>query len=573
MSVSPGVILTCQFTLPSKKSFGQYIDYVTRESALNDIEKRTPEEECELILIQSGINNIDLRPGEKVLDLPNNLSQEDTVQEAKVLLKDGLDFERMESEGFTKYLSYMTRQTALESKNKLTSTEAKELVLLSDTIESYKKNTHEKASGILPGVFSMDSERLTVDELGHVKNKFEHGQRRGSVIYQDVISHDNAYLETLGLYDSKSDELDEKGLVAAGNKMMADLFERENMQDTGMWMASIHRNTKHIHIHFAIVEKENTRPLFTNDSDSLGSVLPKGKRKQSTLDSMKTSYVHELERYAGNKNMDVTLVKKQLLTRKSDLRNSLTQQVKQHSQYDDTAIELLKNLHMTLPDKRADWNYGTENKTKLSTEARTTLNNLTKHLLTQTPEYKEYVAISKTLKDEALRVYGESHQESKQVDKNALFDLQKRTGNAILTSLKQQDSELKQLLIDQATLKISKNNSQLRAVSIENETDGKTSQMNNHNDKKGYSKVRFNGETSKKLVISRENLQIIRDQSKLKHGTYSDFKKRQAKQRQSYMTRKSLYQIKKTVNQSEEKYQAMMVYEEQQRRIQMEQYR
>ncbi|OOL74715.1 hypothetical protein B1P92_07250 [Enterococcus faecium] len=55
----------------------------------------------------------------------------------------------------------------------------------------------------------------------------------------------------------KTDTLDEEGLKAAGRKMMETLFEKEQLNETGYWMATIHRNTKHIHIHFAVVEKHH----------------------------------------------------------------------------------------------------------------------------------------------------------------------------------------------------------------------------------------------------------------------------------------------------------------------------
>ncbi|EJX52859.1 hypothetical protein HMPREF1379_01679, partial [Enterococcus faecium R497] len=53
MNKSPAVILTCQFTLPNKKSFSTYIDYMTREKALEEMERRTPEEEQELQRIKN----------------------------------------------------------------------------------------------------------------------------------------------------------------------------------------------------------------------------------------------------------------------------------------------------------------------------------------------------------------------------------------------------------------------------------------------------------------------------------------------------------------------------------------
>ncbi|HAQ7002655.1 TPA: hypothetical protein IX843_002900, partial [Enterococcus faecium] len=72
---------------------------------------------------------------------------------------------------------------------------------------------------------------------------FQRGQQKGSIIYQDVVSHDNSYLEKMGLYDPKTDTLDEEGLKAAGRKMMETLFEKEQLNETGYWMATIHRNT------------------------------------------------------------------------------------------------------------------------------------------------------------------------------------------------------------------------------------------------------------------------------------------------------------------------------------------
>ena len=55
MTQSPSVILTCQFTLPNKKSFSTYIDYITREQALEEKERRTPEEEQELQRIKNAL--------------------------------------------------------------------------------------------------------------------------------------------------------------------------------------------------------------------------------------------------------------------------------------------------------------------------------------------------------------------------------------------------------------------------------------------------------------------------------------------------------------------------------------
>lgn len=129
------------------------------------------------------------------------------------------------------------------------------------------------------------------------------------------------------MYDSKTDTLDERGLIHASRAMMKELMEKENLSDSAQWMASIHRNTKHIHIHFALVENRNTRDEKVVKINGEEFVQPKGVRKQSTLDAMKQTYGRELRDYAlGNER-----VKK--LERKSELRNKIVQEVKKETNY------------------------------------------------------------------------------------------------------------------------------------------------------------------------------------------------------------------------------------------------
>lgn len=331
------------------------------------------------------------------------------------------------------------------------------------------------------------------------------------------------------MYDPKTDTLDEEGLKAAGRKMMETLFEKEQLNETGYWMATIHRNTKHIHIHFAVVEKENTRKPYTEIENGVSYIVPKGKRRQATLDAMKTNYVHELERFSYDKDRMIGMEKRNLLTRKSDLRNTLTKVVKEPARYDRHAMNLLKEVYETLPDKRLEWNYGDENRTKLSPYTREKLDELTKYVLTKEPGYQEYIQVSKALKEEAKSLYGESKRETKDAEKNALFDLKKRTGNAILTELKRQDSQIKPLI---------ESVNQLQAISKE----------------RSFQPLK----------------QLPTNEYKY---SYEEFMKRRKQFQQRVVTQRSLRQLNRTINAHEEKYRASKAYEEQQRRIQMEQER
>ena len=65
---------------------------------------------------------------------------------------------------------------------------------------------------------------------------------------------------------------------------------------------------------------------------------------------MKTNYVHELERFSYEKDRMIGMEKRNLLTRKSDLRNTLTKVVKEPARYDRHAMNLLNEVYKTLPE-------------------------------------------------------------------------------------------------------------------------------------------------------------------------------------------------------------------------------
>ncbi|MGQ7898991.1 MobP2 family relaxase, partial [Enterococcus faecium] len=181
MSKSPAVILTCQFTLPNKKSFSTYIDYMTREKALEEKERRTPEEEQELRLIKNALEDFYIPEGETFSESKTGKEFSETSNEAQSLMKHGINFDKLEEQDFTKYLSYMTRHYALEQKKVLTHSEQKEYQRLNQAIKKYQTEPHKKASGNLPGVFSMASDEVKGSDLKEIKQTFQRGQQKGSI--------------------------------------------------------------------------------------------------------------------------------------------------------------------------------------------------------------------------------------------------------------------------------------------------------------------------------------------------------------------------------------------------------
>lgn len=427
--LSVGIILTTQFTVPTARSFSDYLKYITREKALLEIDIRSPTENEELDKVQSALNELSVEPGETSSSIDHRKNLKDIEEQAKKMLMD----DGYISDDFTKYVSYMAREYALEKKPNLSGYEQIELDRVRQTMQQYSSVIDQNKTKKLNGVFSESKDVLSKSDLPRYSKLFAEAQKNGSILYQDVISHDNTFLEELGLYDSKTDTLNEEALIHSGQSMMNELLAKEGLDDSAFWMASIHRNTKHIHIHFAVAEVQNTRELKKVKIDGTEFVQPKGMRKQSTLDQMKETYGRELRDFAlGNERI-------RDLERKSKLRNQLVIEIRGKTPKLESELTLLNEIYKGLPDNKNHWNYGDKNKSKIPIEVRNKIDTLTHSLLSESNNYKEYLSLIKEEQKMKLKMFGTTKQEDKNYLKNSLFDIKKRVGNAFLKELKQQD--------------------------------------------------------------------------------------------------------------------------------------
>lgn len=432
MGKSPGIILTSQYTIPKQKSFTTYIDYCTRKKALlQDGHTLTSTELQELNRLEFALDSFEM----EIDSTSSSKGKKDISKkegEAKAILTSPEKF-NTESD-FVKYVSYMGRRYALESKKKMTKTEEEELNLLNKHIEdlSPEKNKDDQVietegEEILPGVFSKDKNIITQNDLIDIKNLMEKSQNSGSVYYQDVISFDTDFLVKNKLYDPQTDTLDENRIRIASHKMMQQLFKDEQIEESnGFWFASIHRNTDHIHIHFGTVEKENRRKVVKKEVNGKTYYEPKGKRKQRTLDHMKTTFANSL--------VDRTSE----LSRISNLRNDLVQEVKEQFQQSkekkqDRKLVLLQEIYDGLPSNKKDWTYGSK---KMPKTTRDKIDELTALLMKDNPVLKEYKEAVEKESDFQKELYGESGREDKDYAKNQMKDMYKRMGNSLLKELK-----------------------------------------------------------------------------------------------------------------------------------------
>lgn len=422
---SPGVILTSQFTVPKAKSFTKYLDYMTRQEALLESEgKLTEEMRVELDKVQKAIQAFEMELNAVVgLDTSGGLTQKEA--EAVTILKSP-DYFNNDDE-FEKYIGYMGRKYALESKKKKSTLEEQELRILNEKLASHseteKEDKKKEHLALQHGVFSIDKQHMTAGDIEQVRKIMKEAQRNGSVFYQDVISFDTDFLIEHKIYDKETDELDENRLQQASRKMMDKMFEDEDI-NAGYWFASIHRNTDHIHIHYGSVEMKNTRKLIVLEENGVKTVAPKGKRKQQTIDNMKSTFTNSL--------IDRTAE----LSRISELRNTLVQDVKDiygAEKEEDENLQLIREIYEELPTNKKHWQYGSKH---LSNAAREKIDQLTFSLMEDDENFQEYISKVEEEGEFRKELFGASSRSDKNYASNKKKDIKKRLGNSLLKELK-----------------------------------------------------------------------------------------------------------------------------------------
>src|SRR5699024_7865463 len=145
-------------------------------------------------------------------------------------------------------------------------------------------------------LFTSNADNLSEEELKNLKEGFSVAQRNGSPMWQDVISFDNEWLEEQGLYDSKKHELNEARLRDVVRKSVSELLKQEGIpEDLMLWTGAVHYNTENIHVHLAMVQPEPTLEMkeYKNENGEYVHQF-RGKRKQKSLDRMKSRVVNEI---------------------------------------------------------------------------------------------------------------------------------------------------------------------------------------------------------------------------------------------------------------------------------------
>ncbi|PHE04598.1 hypothetical protein COF62_31055 [Bacillus toyonensis] len=315
------------------------------------------------------------------------------------------------SDAFQNYIDYVDRE---EAKG-----EVKLNPKMFETYQDYMGDS-EKTSAL----FTEHAKRLTESEKKSLKEMFKTAHENGSIMWQDVISFHNPWLEKQGIYDEKTKTLDEKKLMDVTRLAMKEMQKREGLEKSSIWSAAIHFNTDNIHIHVATVEPFPTRE--------------RGKRKPKTLDAMKGKVVSNL------------LDRKQEQKQINDLiRNNMVGRKKEDSVFDwrnQHLKPLFLQIYKQLPSDKRQWQYSYNTIQPLKPE----IDELSRRYI-QHHHKKDYDQFLQKL-DKEVKVfkeaYGEGKYDKKQYENyktNKINDLYKRMGNAFLQEMKAYDKEQKRI--------------------------------------------------------------------------------------------------------------------------------
>ncbi|MGG0465048.1 MobP2 family relaxase [Priestia aryabhattai] len=312
---------------------------------------------------------------------------------------------------YKEYVDYVDREDA----KKEYGTHEKLFTLYQD----YLANPDKTSS-----LFTDQSNQLNGQEKKQLKKLFEKAQKNNSIMWQDVITFHNPWLQENGLYDAHTHTVDEKKLMEITRQSMKEMLKRERLNKSAVWSAAIHYNTGNIHIHIATVEPQPTRE--------------RGKRKPKTLDAMKSTVVNQILN-RGEQYQKINEL----------IRNDMVGKKKQDSslKWKNRDIQpLFLQIYNHLPEDKRQWQYSYR-----------TLKPMKPFIDVLSQKYiekyhsHEYQQLLKKLDkevEELKKAYGEGKVDEKRYKnykQTKIDDLYKRMGNAFLKEMKDYDKQQQQI--------------------------------------------------------------------------------------------------------------------------------
>ncbi|MDM0719007.1 MobP2 family relaxase [Clostridium perfringens] len=302
---------------------------------------------------------------------------------------------------FKSYIDYIDRDEATRNHN------FDDFSLYND----YMGNPEKSGS-----LFTEKNDYMTKKEIRELKKNFELAQKNKSMMWQDVFSFNNDWLIENGYLNPKTKVLDEAKIRNAIRKSMAELTKDGNENEL-IWSASIHYNTRHIHVHVASVElkpnKENLKKDFRE----------RGKRKMKVIKTMKSKFINDL------RNRDEFYQELDVL-----VRDNMVGSKKEYSFMKDRILrEKMLDMLRHLPKDKREWNY------ERIKEAKPYVDSLSKYYVENfcRDDFQRFKKMVIEDRKEQLKIYGTPKDLSKLSEPHYKeADLYRRMGNTIIKELK-----------------------------------------------------------------------------------------------------------------------------------------
>lgn len=289
----------------------------------------------------------------------------------------------------------------------------------------------EKQSDEVTAIFTQETNHLEREKVSQLKEKLQEAYANESLLWQGVISFDNAFLAEQGLYNLETHQVDQTALKQVMRETIPQLIKAEGLSDSAFWWGNIHLNTDNIHIHFGLSELESNRDKIYYEARRQWEY--RGNFKQKSLNQVKSNVYHGLLR----ENVKEDLLRQEQIL--ANLKTQLLGQVMESTrQVSSTEKNFLEQAYRHLP-KDKSWRYGSH--AKDFAVSKFFLNKYIDAYLEQDGKesYQAFLAETKAFLKNFEGAY--SAEKNKGYDQKALLakrvnELRERIGNHILRYLK-----------------------------------------------------------------------------------------------------------------------------------------
>lgn len=319
--------------------------------------------------------------------------------------------------GRPNFYNYMDRHQATE---------------IEDDVQAYNQTITNPLEKRLP-TFNRVSDNITEKEKQYTKKLLKEADKSGANMWSIVLSFNDNFLKESGVIQNGI--LDQKKLKHCVRAGMSEFLQANDFNESAFYLANIHTNTTHVHVHIALSETRSSRQKI----NVAGKSEDRGKLESKMLRNGKAIFYKNIESPTAQlheKNLlkEIDLIKSRALqnTRATFNDEYIKNIVQSRSSSNDKASTLILRLYQQLPSNKKIWRYNSNAKDFKT--AKKTLDKLIDQVLVNSPEYAEFKAKLAQQDQNSRTAYGQNI--SHDVSQTKIKRLRSTIGNHFLKELK-----------------------------------------------------------------------------------------------------------------------------------------